>query len=81
MSNTCGHPAGLINVANASALMAIWNPYNESNYLVGVAGENRNLTALFTNPACYLSSYEIYTGKELEMGSTFSRPLPDFPFP
>ncbi|WP_099211383.1 DUF4932 domain-containing protein [Thermococcus henrietii] len=56
------------NVANASVLMAIRNPYNESNYLVWVAGENRNLTALFTNPTYYLSSYEIYTGKEVEMG-------------
>jgi len=55
-------------VANASVIMAVRNPYNWSNYIVWVAGENRDLTALFTNPTYYLSSYEIYTGKEVEMG-------------
>ncbi|WP_297063841.1 hypothetical protein [Thermococcus sp.] len=48
--------------------MAIRNPYNEDNYLVWVAGENRNLTALFENPTYYLSSYEIWSKEGIELG-------------
>ena len=58
----------LKNVSGASVLMAIRNPYNESNYLVWVAGENRNLTALFENPTYYLSSYEIWSKEGIELG-------------
>ncbi|MCD6372346.1 MAG: DUF4932 domain-containing protein [Thermococcus sp.] len=55
-------------VASASVLMAIRNPYNEDNYLVWIAGENRELTALFQNPTYYLSSYEIWSKNGIEMG-------------
>ncbi|WP_297069211.1 hypothetical protein [Thermococcus sp.] len=33
-----------------------------------MAGANRYLTRLFTNPMYYLSSYEVYDGKEVQIG-------------
>jgi len=62
---------GYVNfVGNASAIAAIRNPYNPENYIVWIAGADRNLTALFTNPTYYLSSYEIYSkeDREIEIG-------------
>ncbi len=53
---------------NASVIMAIRNPNNPENYIVWIAGADRNLTRLFTNPTYYLSSYEVYDGKEVQVG-------------
>lgn len=55
-------------VVNASVVMAVRNPYNPENYIVWVAGENRELTALFQNPTYYLSSYEIWSKNGIELG-------------
>ncbi|AEK72314.1 hypothetical protein GQS_02065 [Thermococcus sp. 4557] len=56
------------NITGTAVIMAVRNPYNPGNYIVWVAGENRNLTALFQNPTYYLSSYEIWSEKGIEMG-------------
>ncbi|WP_258084492.1 hypothetical protein [Thermococcus thermotolerans] len=53
---------------NASLLVAVRNPSNPANYIVWIAGADRYGTRLFRNPTYYLSSYEIFTGKEIEMG-------------
>lgn len=53
---------------NASVILTIRNPYNPENYVTWIAGENRYLTRLYTNPTYYLSSYEVYDGKEIQMG-------------
>ncbi|NJE31076.1 DUF4932 domain-containing protein [Thermococcus sp. 18S1] len=55
-------------VTGAAVIMAVRNPYAPGNYIVWVAGEDRNLTALFQNPTYYLSSYEIWSEKGIEMG-------------
>ncbi|WP_148882328.1 DUF4932 domain-containing protein [Thermococcus aciditolerans] len=55
-------------ITGTAVIMAVRNPYNQGNYIVWVAGENRNLTALFQNPTYYLSSYEIWSEKGIEMG-------------
>ncbi|NJE03068.1 DUF4932 domain-containing protein [Thermococcus sp. MV11] len=55
-------------ITGTAVIMAVRNPYNRANYIVWVAGENRNLTALFQNPTYYLSSYEIWSEKGIEMG-------------
>ncbi|CAD5244138.1 DUF4932 domain-containing protein [Thermococcus camini] len=56
------------NITGTAVIMAVMNPYNPGNYIVWVAGENRNLTALFQNPTYYLSSYEIWSEKGIEIG-------------
>ncbi|WP_367883706.1 hypothetical protein [Thermococcus peptonophilus] len=53
---------------NASVILTVRNPYNPENYVTWIAGENRELTRLYTNPTYYLSSYEVYDGKEIQMG-------------
>ncbi|QDA31300.1 DUF4932 domain-containing protein [Thermococcus indicus] len=58
----------LEDITGTAAIMAVRNPHNPANYIVWVAGENRNLTALFQNPTYYLSSYEIWSEKGIEMG-------------
>ena len=58
----------LLYTDNASVIMAIRNPNNPENYIVWIAGADRNLTRLFTNPTYYLSSYEVYDGKEVQVG-------------
>lgn len=55
-------------VNGAAVITAIRNPHNPENYIVWIAGENRTLTALFLNPTYYLSSYEIWSEKGIEMG-------------
>ena len=55
-------------VSNGSLIMAIRNPYNPENFVVWIAGADRYGTRLFINPTYYLSSYEIYAGKRIEMG-------------
>ncbi|NJE01008.1 DUF4932 domain-containing protein [Thermococcus sp. JdF3] len=55
-------------ITGTAVIMAVRNPRNRANYIVWVAGENRNLTALFQNPTYYLSSYEIWCEKGIEMG-------------
>ncbi|ACJ16086.1 hypothetical protein TON_0599 [Thermococcus onnurineus NA1] len=56
------------NYFNASVIMAIRNPLNPENYIVWIAGADRYGTRLYKNPTYYLSSYEIFNGKEIEMG-------------
>ncbi len=53
---------------NASLIMAIRNPLNPENYIIWIAGADRYETRLYKNPTYYLSSYEIFTGKEIEEG-------------
>ncbi|ASJ07059.1 DUF4932 domain-containing protein [Thermococcus pacificus] len=55
---------------DASLIMAVRNPNNPENYIVWIAGTDRNLTRLFTNPTYYLSSYEVYSKeyKKIEVG-------------
>ena len=55
-------------VTGEAVIMAIRNPQNPENYIVLVAGESRNLTALFQNPTYYLSSYEIWSEEGIEIG-------------
>ena len=52
----------------AALLLAVRNPNNPENYIVWIAGADRYGTRLFRNPTYYLSSYEIFTGKEMEIG-------------
>lgn len=52
----------------AALLIAVRNPNNPENYIVWIAGADRYGTRLFRNPTYYLSSYEIFTGKEIEIG-------------
>ncbi|NJE61080.1 DUF4932 domain-containing protein [Thermococcus sp. 21S7] len=52
----------------ATLLLAVRNPNNPENYIVWIAGADRYGTRLFRNPTYYLSSYEIFTGKGIEMG-------------
>ncbi len=47
--------------------MAVRNLNDPENYIVWVAGEDRDLTALFQNPTYYLSSYEVWSEKGIEM--------------
>lgn len=54
--------------SSASVIMAIRNPLNPENYIIWIAGADRYGTRLYRNPTYYLSSYEIFTGKEMEMG-------------
>ncbi|GAB6101932.1 CGP-CTERM sorting domain-containing protein [Thermococcus atlanticus] len=54
--------------SRASVIMAIRNPLNPENYIIWIAGADRYGTRLYRNPTYYLSSYEIFTGKEIEMG-------------
>ncbi|WP_461864028.1 DUF4932 domain-containing protein [Thermococcus sp.] len=58
----------LISVSNASLVMAIRNPRNPENFIIWVAGADRYRTRIYTNPTYYLSSYEIFSGKEIEEG-------------
>lgn len=60
---------------NASVILTVRNPYNPENYVTWIAGENRELTRLYTNPTYYLSSYEVYNGKEIQIGF-YVQPLP-----
>lgn len=53
---------------NASVILTVRNPFNPENYVTWIAGENRELTRLYTNPTYYLSSYEVYDGKEIQIG-------------
>ncbi len=55
-------------VSRGALLLTVRNPNNPQNFIVWIAGENRNLTALFRNPTYYLSSYEIWGEKGIEMG-------------
>ncbi|NJE75866.1 DUF4932 domain-containing protein [Thermococcus sp. ES12] len=52
----------------AALLLAVRNPDDPENYIVWIAGADRYGTRLFRNPTYYLSSYEVFTGKEIEMG-------------
>jgi len=58
----------LKDVSNGALILAIRNPNNPKNFIVWVAGTDRYGTRLYTNPTYYLNSYEIYAGKEIEMG-------------
>lgn len=55
------------NVTGEAVVMAVRNPNDPENYIVWVAGEDRDLTALFQNPTYYLSSYEVWSEKGIEM--------------
>ncbi len=61
-------------VDKAGILIAIRNPKDPRNYVVWIAGANRDLTALFQNPTYYLSSYEIWSKKGIEIGF-YAQPL------
>ncbi|ASI98427.1 DUF4932 domain-containing protein [Thermococcus celer] len=55
------------NVTGEAVVMAVRNLNDPENYIVWVAGEDRDLTALFQNPTYYLSSYEVWSEKGIEM--------------
>ncbi|AHL22394.1 DUF4932 domain-containing protein [Thermococcus nautili] len=58
----------LNDTSSVALLLAVRNPVNPENYVVWIAGTNANLTALFENPTYYLSSYEIWSKKGIELG-------------
>ncbi len=58
----------LNDASNASFIMAIRNPYNPKNFIVWIAGADRYGTRLYLNPTYYLSSYEVWSKKGIELG-------------
>ena len=58
----------LRDTSKAALLLAVMNPNNPRNYVVWVAGTDEKTTDIFQNPTYYLSSYEIWSEKGIEMG-------------
>jgi len=58
----------LKDTSRVAILLAVRNPNNPENYVVWTAGSTAGLTGLFQDPAYYLSSYEIWSKKGIELG-------------